>query len=314
MSCQVFHSLAELPRPFGPCALTVGNFDGVHVGHRALIRRTVEMARQNGWRAAGLTFHPHPTCVVAPDKSPPLLSTIEQRTALMCELGLDAVVVLPFTPQVAALSGDEFASSIILGELGARLVVVGDNFRFGKKAAGTAETLRRQVATDVVPAVTCRGRVVSSTEVRQAVLAGKVTLAWRMLDRPFSLEGNVVPGAGVGSRQTVPTLNLGPSAEVMPARGVYVTRTGAGATWESVTNVGYRPTFNGHHLTIETFLLSPLQGEDPRRIEVEFLYRLRDERRFDSPEALKQQILRDVRRAQSFHRLAGRILGADAII
>jgi len=312
--CLTFNSLSELPRPFGPCAITVGNFDGVHAGHRALIRRTVEVALENGWRAAALTFHPHPTKIVAPQKSPPLLSTVEERAALMCGLGLDAVVVLPFNKDVAWLSADDFVRTILLEELGARAILVGDNFRFGRNAAGNTATLSKLVATEIVNAVHCRGQVVSSSAVRHAVREGRVTRAWRMLQRPFSLKGEVVSGAGIGSRQTVPTLNLNPSGEVLPARGVYVTRTHdaeRGRTWDSVTNVGYRPTFGGENLTVETFLLGPLDGESPRRIRVEFLYRLRDERKFDDAGALKQQILRDVGRARKFHR---RILRAGAII
>ena len=302
MSCQIFRSLAELPRPFGPSVVTVGNFDGVHAGHRALIRRTVELARQNGWHAVALTFHPHPTKVVAPAKAPPLLSTIEERSALMCSLGLDAVVALPFTPEIAAFPPGDFAKTILIEELNAKIVVVGDNFRFGRKAAGNTTLLRTMVTTEIIPAVHCRGRIVSSTAVRQAIRDGRVTLAWRMLERPFSLDGDVVSGAGIGAKQTVPTLNLNPSAEVIPARGVYVTRTHNGRTWDSITNVGLRPTFDGRDLTIETFLLDELRGEAPPRITVEFLYRLRDERKFESAEALKQQILRDVARARKFHR------------
>jgi riboflavin kinase/FMN adenylyltransferase len=318
MSCRRFDSLEQLPRPFGPSVVTIGNFDGVHVGHRALIRRTAGIAHQSGWRAVALTFHPHPTCVVAPHKAPPLLTTIDQRTGIMCDLGLDAVVVLPFTPAIAGLTAEQFVRGILVDALGAAAVVVGDNFRFGHKAQGHVDTLAALGAelgfqTEIVQAVRCRGRVVSSTEVRQSVQRGDVGLAWRMLQRPYPLQGEIVSGAGVGAKKTVPTLNLSPDAQVLPARGVYVTRThdSAGRAWPSVTNVGYRPTFGGEHLTIETFLLSALEGESPRHIRVEFLHRLRDERRFDTPEDLKRQILRDAARAREFHRRAARILAPE---
>ncbi|HZU25094.1 MAG TPA: bifunctional riboflavin kinase/FAD synthetase [Bryobacteraceae bacterium] len=317
MSCRRFDSLGELPRPFGPCVVTIGNFDGVHAGHRALIRRTIDLAREGACRAVALTFHPHPTCVVAPQKAPPLLSTIDQRTRMMCHLGLDAVVVLPFTAEIARLTAEEFVRLILVDALGASAVVVGDNFRFGRGAQGHVDTLSAMGAelgfrTEIAAAVRCRGRVVSSTEVRQSVQRGDVAFAWRMLQRPYALEGEVVSGAGVGAKKTVPTLNLSAEAEVLPARGVYITRThdSAGRVWPSVTNVGYRPTFGGEHLTIETFLLSALEGDAPRRIRVEFLHRLRDEKKFESPEDLKRQILRDAARAQEFHGRAARMLQA----
>jgi riboflavin kinase/FMN adenylyltransferase len=161
-----------------------------------------------------------------------------------------------------------------------------------------------------VPAVTCRGRIVSSSAVRELLGEGRVSLAARLLLRPYSVEGEVVRGRGVGSKQTVPTLNLATAAEVVPAGGVYVTRTrdlDEPREWTSVTNIGYRPTFGASdQLTIETFLLDPLEGETPRRIRVEFLRRLREERKFDTPEALRAQILKDVRAAvQYFRRVRG---------
>src|SRR5579884_1536881 len=305
-------SVSELPRPFGPCAVTIGNFDGVHAGHRRLIERTVEVARSNSWRAVALTFDPHPTCVLAPDRSPRLLTTLARRAELIRARGVDTVVTLPFTRETASLAPEEFARRILVDALGARAVIVGDNFRFGRGAAGHADTLQKLGAelgftVHVIAAVRCRGRVVSSTEVRESIRNGNMTRAWRMLQRPFDLQGDVVRGAGIGSKQTAPTLNLRPTADALPAPGVYVTRTHepeTGRGWDSVTNVGYRPTFGGGELTIETFLLDPLEGETPRQIRVEFLYRLRDERKFENPEALKQQILRDVARARKFHRRA----------
>ncbi|MGH9661638.1 MAG: riboflavin kinase, partial [Bryobacteraceae bacterium] len=165
---------------------------------------------------------------------------------------------------------------------------------------------------EVVPAVSLRGQAVSSSAIRKAVESGAVARAGRMLERPYALEGPVVPGHGVGAKQTVPTLNLEPESELLPATGVYVTRTTdltAVRAWPSVTNVGYRPTFGGRELSIETFLFSGLDGDPPARIRVEFLHRLRDERRFESAGELKAQILRDARRAQTYHRRAARWVG-----
>jgi len=307
---RVYRSLAEVPADFGPCAITIGNFDGVHAGHRRILRRLNDLARAHGWKPSVLTFDPHPTRVVAPERAPQLMTLPERRVALMAEEGVEQVLILPFDRQVALLSPDQFVRNLLVERLGARAVLVGDNFRFGHRQAGTVATLRQLGAelgfeTEIVPAVSCRGQVVSSSGIRRMIATGRVALAARLLERPYSLEGEVESGRGVGSRETVPTLNLATSAALIPAPGVYLTRTRDLETsrlWNSITNVGYRPTFGeSTQLSIETFVLDPL-GDSPRRIAVEFLERVRDERKFESPEALKAQILKDVAVAQRYFR------------
>ncbi len=310
---MIYRSLAEVPDDFGPCAISIGNFDGVHVGHREILRRVVEIARAEGWKAAALTFDPHPTKLVAPERAPRLLTTLDQRARLMLEQGIDQTLILPFTPEIARLAPEEFVRTILVNRLKTRAALVGANFHFGHKAAGTAETLEELGAqfsfeTEIVQPVVCRGRIVSSSEVRRLIWAGQVSQACRMLGRPYALEGAVVRGHGVGAKQTVPTLNLDTQAEVLPKIGVYITRTRdrlGSREWPSITNIGHRPTFNGHQLTIETYLLSALAGPPPEEIGVEFLRWVRDERKFESPEALKAQILRDVTRAQVYFRRLG---------
>jgi len=307
---RIYRSLADLRADFGPCAITIGNFDGVHIGHREIMRRVAGLAREHGWKSAVLTFDPHPTRLVAPARAPRLLTTPEQRARLILELGIHEVMILPFTPEIAALNPEEFVREILRDKLNARAVLVGDNFRFGNRAAGDAASLQELgrkygFSTEIIHAVVWRGRIISSSAIRQAIEAGQVSLACRMLGRPYRLEGKVVPGAGIGSKQTVPTLNLETASEVLPKTGVYITRThaaGSSREWPSITNVGYRPTFNGHGLTIETFLLSALDGEAPQEISVEFLRWVRDERKFPAPEALKSQILHDVARANAYFR------------
>lgn len=308
---KIYRSLSEVPPDFGPSALTIGNFDGVHFGHRRILRRVVEIAKEHGWRPSVLTFDPHPTRVVAPARTPLLLNSPAQRAALMREEGIEQVLILPFTPELAQLTPEEFAQRLLVDTLGARAVLVGDNFRFGHRQAGTVAVLtelgaRLGFATEIVPAVRLRGRMVSSSGVRELIRAGDVALADRFLTHPYAIEGNVVSGRGVGSKQTVPTLNLQTAAEVIPASGVYITRTYDSASarrWNSITNIGYRPTFGASdELSIETFLLDPLAGATPERIHLEFLRRVRAERKFDSPEALREQILRDVRVAQTYFR------------
>ncbi|HTW63635.1 MAG TPA: bifunctional riboflavin kinase/FAD synthetase [Bryobacteraceae bacterium] len=307
---MIYRSLPVTPGDFGPCAITIGNFDGVHAGHRKILRRVVALAREEGWKAAALTFDPHPAKLLAPAKAPRLLTTLKERARMMLEQGIDEILILPFTRDVAALSPDDFARKILADKLGARAVLVGSNFRFGRGASGDASMLEQlgehySFETDVLPPVVWRKRMISSSEIRRLIEAGEVSTACRMLCRPHRLEGVVVHGEGVGAKQTVPTLNLDTTAEVVPKDGVYVTRThevNGTREWPSITNVGYRPTFDGQHRTIETYLLSPLEGAPPAEIAVEFLRRVRDERKFESPEALKAQILRDVGRAQAYFR------------
>jgi riboflavin kinase/FMN adenylyltransferase len=316
---RVYRSLDEVPAGFGPCALTIGNFDGVHFGHRRILRRVAALAAARGWKSAVLTFDPHPTRVVAPERTPVLLTSPAQRAELMRQEGIEEVLILPFTAEVARLSPEDFARQLLVDRLGVRAVLVGDNFRFGHRHSGNVGLLAELgrclgFETDIVPAVAWRGRPVSSSGIRGLLAAGRVSLAARHLQHPYSLEGAVVEGRGVGSKQTVPTLNLAPDAGLVPASGVYVTRAldpAGGRQWDAITNVGYRPTFGeSDQLSIETFLLDPITGDKPGRIRLEFLWRVREERKFESPAALKEQILRDVRVARNYFRRARAWIGA----
>jgi len=307
---MIYRSLVETPDDFGPCVITIGNFDGVHRGHRQILRRVAALAREEACKSAVLTFDPHPAQLVTPASAPRLLTTLEQRTRMILEQGIDQVLILPFTRQIAALEPEDFVREILVDKLKARAVLVGANFHFGKRAAGDAGVLeelgdRFSFEAEIVQPVVWRGRVISSTEIRRSVEAGDVSAACRMLGGPYVLRGVVVPGEGRGSKQTVPTLNLDTAAEVLPKNGVYITRTRDRAgdrQWPSITNIGYRPTFDGHTRSIETYLLSPLEGTPPSEIVVEFLRWIREERKFENAEALKAQILRDVNRAQTYFR------------
>ena len=315
---RIFHSPAEVPQGFGPSVITIGNFDGVHIGHRQIMRRVAALARERGAIPAVLTFDPHPARVLAPDRAPKLLMTIDQRLRAMEAEGIEAVLLIPFSLEFAKLTPEEFVDQVLMTVLKARVVLVGEDFRFGYKQAGNIDTLRVLGAPagfelEAVSGIARRGERVSSTAIRKLVVEGRVSRACRLLGAPFALEGGVVRGHGIGSKQTVPTLNLAPLNEVLPKTGVYVTRTrdpGGDRKWNSITNVGYRPTFEGEGLTIETFLLDEFGGAPPARIEVSFLAWVRDERKFETPEALKAQILRDVGAATRLHRrLAARGVG-----
>ncbi len=308
---RVFRSLDAVPADFGPSALTIGNFDGVHVGHRAILRRVKEVAAARGLKPSVLTFDPHPSKVVNPARAPRLMTTPEQRCALMREEGIEQVFILPFNLAVAQLTPEQFVERVLVEKLGVRAVLVGHDFCFAYKQSGNVRVLRELGAkygftTEEVKAVMLRGHLVSSTSLRVLIETGRLAQAARLLGRPYGLEGEVVAGRGVGSKQTVPTLNLATQTEVLPATGVYVTATRdleGGRIWPSVTNVGHRPTFGeGQEISIETFLLELLAGATPRRIRVDFLRRVREERQFPDAQALKQQILRDAGRAQTYFR------------
>jgi riboflavin kinase/FMN adenylyltransferase len=307
---QIFHSFAELEAEPRPCVLTIGNFDGVHQGHRQIMRKVVELGQNRQLTPSVLTFHPHPARVVAPARAPRLLSPPEERFELIRQTGIEQIFVLPFDKRFSELSAHDFVKQVLVEGLNAKAILVGANFRFGNRAAGNTDLLQELgesygFLVGVVEGVCVRGRVVSSTEVRRLLEEGAVSMACRLLGRPYAVDGAVVRGHGVGSKQTVPTLNLDTKAELLPANGVYITRTtdlDSGEEFPSITNVGMRPTFNGDRLTVETYLLAPLDGPTPSEIRVAFLRRVREEKKFDSAESLKVQILKDVNRAQVYFR------------
>jgi riboflavin kinase/FMN adenylyltransferase len=311
---RIFRSPDVVPAAFGPSVVTIGNFDGVHCGHRQIMRRVASIARERGLTPTVLTFDPHPARVLAPDRAPRLLMTIGQRLEAMEAEGIEAVLLLPFSLDFARLTPAEFVTRILVETLHSRSVLVGEDFRFGYKQSGDIQTLRelgRELGNaagfdiESVTAVSQRGERISSSAIRKLVTEGGVSRACRMLGAPFALEGEVVRGQGIGSKQTVPTLNLAPDNEVLPKNGVYVTRTrdlDGGRRWPSITNVGYRPTFEGQSLTVETFLLEPLEDPTPVRIEVQFLAFVREERKFESPAELRIQILKDAGVATRLHR------------
>lgn len=291
-------------------ALAIGNFDGVHLGHRALLDRTIAYARDNGLKSGVLTFNPHPTVVVAPQRVPLLLMSFDERLYRLREAGVDDIEVLHFTEDIARLDPRGFVSQILVDRLHAKAVFVGQNFRFGARKAGTPEVLTslgREFGfeSQFLPPVRFRNEIVSSTAIRNHLQAGRINRANHLLDRCFSLSGPVASGHGIGSRQTVPTLNLRPPAQQLIPRGVFISETIdtiTGRRWQSITNAGTRPTFAGEELTVETYLLSPFTPPDPTEIVVDFRHFVRPERKFPDASALRDQILRDVARAKTYWR------------
>jgi len=288
--------------------LAIGSFDGIHLGHQAILRSVVARARDLNAVPTALTFDPSPRAVLRPETAPSQISTIAQRIAGFRALGLEAAVVLPFTLELSRLTPEEFVQQILLRSLRTRALFVGEDFRFGHKQAGDVNLLRRLGAEHgfevvVLPPVICRGEVVSSTLIRKEIVDGNVSRAARLLGRQFVLAGEVVSGTGTGRRFTFPTLNLAPEQSLLPLRGVYITRTcleGENFSRRSVTNIGMRPTFNGSALSIETHLLDEQLSHASKRIEVRFWERLRDEKKFSGPEELRAQIACDITNADKF--------------
>jgi riboflavin kinase/FMN adenylyltransferase len=307
---DVFPGHLAMSRPLRQPAVAIGNFDGVHLGHQRLLAAARAAAGASG-ESAVLTFEPHPVRVLAPQLAPPLLVTPARKLELIAAQGIDACVVEPFTAELAASSPAWFVEELLVRGLGARHIVVGYDFTYGQKRAGTVDSLRaagRQHGFDVevVNAVAVDGLVASSTKVREFVLEGNVAGAAMLLGRPFDVDGKVVRGAGRGRTIGVPTANVVIDGELLPRPGVYAARvqrlgagTGAGAAdgawYDAAVNLGTNPTFvAGGALSLEAHLLDFDADLYDSRLRVAFVARLRDERRFTAIDELVAQIRRDI--------------------
>lgn len=313
---KIFRHLEELPADLGGTVVSVGNFDGVHRAHQHVLREVVRRARELDAVSLAVTFDPHPTRILQPDAAPPLITPLPIKLRLLAATGLDAVLLLPFTRDLSLLTPRQFAEEILHRKLHAREVHEGFNFRFGCKAKGDVPQLiefGREFGFEVkvYPEMCIRGHSVSSSRVRELVAAeGDVSDARQLLGRPFSIISNPGRGRGYGAKYTVPTINLSRYGELAPRNGVYITRTRvAEECFDSVTNVGNRPTFGTESFAIETHLLNfhPLELTPETEVELFFLRRLRAEIKFPSVEELRAQIAADVRHARRyFHLLSAR--------
>ena len=308
---QLFRSLAEIPSNFGPAVLTVGNFDGVHRAHRALIEAICARARELNVRAVLVIFDPHPERILRPHGGPPLITPLPSKLEILSQTQLDAVVVIPFTRDLSLMPAFEFAEDVLSNTLHAVEVHEGFNFHFGHKAEGNVERLcefGRKLGFTVVTHEPVRWGelVISSSNVRAVVLGGKVEAARHLLGRVFSIDCEPGRGRGYGTRYTVPTINLARYDELTPAIGVYITDLQInGEVFQSVTNVGNRPTFGADSFAIESYILNfhPIDLPYDKPVRLRFLHRLRDEKKFSDVAALKEQIGKDVARAQRYFRL-----------
>lgn len=301
-----------------PSTVTIGVFDGLHLGHQSIMRAVVECADRNGTTPTVVTFDPHPRSILYPESAPPLLQTFEQRMEGMAFLGIRQVLAIPFNREIAALSAEEFVQHFLVECLEARAIYLGRGFAFGRKRSGNIGVLRELSSrfgfvADEVGEVELRGKRISSTATRNALQRGRVNLARRMLGRPYGLEGVVIEGRRLGgSVLRFPTANIEPRSRVLPDRGVYVTATLVDGTWyRSVTNIGVRPTVaDDARLVVETHILDFDRSLYDVPIRVRFLHRLRGERKFASVDELREQVGRDVGRARRYfaHQLVQRNL------
>jgi riboflavin kinase / FMN adenylyltransferase len=303
---KIFHGTenANISRP---TVLTLGVFDGLHLGHQKIMRTVVDRAVKIGALPTAITFDPHPRAVLYPENAPPLLQTLDQRLAAFEFLGIEQAIVIRFSREFASQDAEIFLRNTISERLQAKEVFLGKGFEFGKDRGGNIELLRK-VGTelgffaDEVPEVRLRGRRISSSRVREALFDGKINIARRMLGRPYGVEGQIEHGSSRGHEIGFPTANLKPQNRVIPKMGVYVTASLINDVWRrSITNIGVRPTFeNDVEPSIETFVFDfdgNLYGDVLR---VRFLHRLRDEKKFSGIDELKTQIAKDANRAISF--------------
>ena len=308
---RIFHG-TENANIQKPTVLTLGVFDGLHLGHQRIMQTVVERAKTANAHATAITFDPHPRAVLHPESAPPLLQTLDQRLANFEVLGIEQAIVIPFTQEFASNPAEDFLHDIVHDRLHAIEVYLGKGFAFGRGRGGNIELLRRMSEelgffADEVPEVCVRGRRVSSSLIRALLSEGRVNLARRMLGRPYGVEGVIIRGNQRGRTIGFPTANLKPHNRVVPKNGVYATATLVDGTWRrSITNVGVRPTFDdGSDVSIESYIFDfdgDLYGDVLR---VRFLHRIRDERKFSGIDELKAQIQKDTARALNYFRHPG---------
>ncbi len=305
----VYRRLEDVPAQ--PTVLSIGNFDGVHIGHQQVLSEVVKQARMRGWRAMAMVFEPHPTRILRPESAPKLITPLTKKIALFEKCGLDSVLILPFTHDLSLRTAEEFAEEILANKIHAQQVHEGENFHFGHEARGSVSRLAElgeKLGFEVrsYPILRAHGEDVSSSNLRRLLGQGKVTRARQLLGRVFSVAAPPGPGRGIGHKFTVPTINLSRYDELIPANGVYITRTRMGAeVFDSVTNVGNRPTFGKDSFAVETHLLNfhPIEVTEEVVVEICFLKWLRPEIKWPDVERLREQIARDVHRARRFFHL-----------
>jgi riboflavin kinase/FMN adenylyltransferase len=282
---------------------TIGNFDGVHIGHKKILSAVKQEAKQQGLSSCVITFHPHPQKVLQ-NIDIPLLVPIRERLKLLEDQGIDVVACYTFTKDIAKISAQDFVTDILVGKLNLKHLIVGPDFSFGRKREGNLSLLNKMGAeygfdTEVVETALYEGEIVSSTSIRNLVREGNLLKARNFLGYNFYIEGQVKEGERRGRQIGFPTANLDTDWDILPKVGVYATLANVNGTkHQSITNIGYRPTFGHNGLLIETHIFDFNEDIYKKRMKVEFVDRVRDEQKFNGPEALVEQIKRDVERVK----------------
>jgi riboflavin kinase/FMN adenylyltransferase len=292
--------LKEITTPFARSVITLGNFDGLHLGHQELIRKVIRRAKETDARSIVVTFRPHPLKILAPEKCPPLISIYEEKIRLFEKLGIDVLVKIPFTLEFAKMTPGDFVKGILCDMLGAKEIFVGFNYRFGRGREGNITTLkalgeRLGFTVREVEQVSLDGEVISSTKIRHLLRDGEVEHAARLLGRTYTITGIVVKGDGRGKDLGFPTANIAPKHSIIPAHGVYAVRLFVrDRFYDGIANIGMRPTFDKNVLTVEVHVFDfneDIYGED---ISLYFIGKIRDEKKFGSAAELIHQIRADV--------------------
>jgi riboflavin kinase / FMN adenylyltransferase len=310
---EVIRGSQNIPESLKGAFVTIGNFDGVHLGHQFIFRRLVEQAHREDRPAVAISFDPHPKMVLHPERRPfYLISTLEEKSRLLANLGIDAFVLIPFSVEYAGTTAEEFVQKILWERLRIRRILIGHDYTFGRGREGNEAFLAeagRGLGFDVeVIEAHCVGdTVISSTKIREALLAGEVRFAATLLGRPYNLGGPVVSGDHRGTQIGFPTANIDPEKELVPARGVYAVRVlRQGKIHDGVLNIGFNPTFAGQKRSIEVYIFDFNKDIYGESLEVLFIDRLRDEVRFESIDELIAQIQRDIEQARQILGTEGR--------
>ncbi len=299
---EVLNGVRCLPRGKRPLFVALGNFDGVHRGHQAIINSTLKKARDYHGFSAAMVFDPHPQVALRPEQGPALLTDIADRAEIMAGLGLDYLIVEPFTAQVSSLSPEQFVRTVLMEKLNVAGVLIGENYSFGKQGSGSCETLvywgnKLGFSVDTVPLLKVGGKSVSSSKIRSMLLSGAVSEAADLLNYYFFRQGRVIRGYGVGKEMVYPTANITASHRLLwPGRGVYLTAVGNidSGLYYGLTNIGSRPTFSDYRTSVETHILDFEGSIYNHQIRLCFLQKLRETRHFCSPERLKDQVSKDI--------------------
>ena len=302
---QVFESL-EIAVKFANPILTIGNYDGLHLGHRRIIERIKLKAREQKGTSMLMTFHPHPLTILKPEKFVGLITPLHVKRRLIEEAGIDVLFIVPFTDEFHLINPELFVDSLLMEKLGIKGLIVGYDFKFGKGGKGNVEYLASKSAEygfffEIQAAITLDGEKVGSNRIRKMIQDGDVRKAAAHLGRPYMIEGTVIKGDGRGRTIGFPTINLKSDFPLIPKRGVYISMVEIdGKKFSAVTNIGYNPTFDGQGLTIETYILDFSQDLYGREIALYFLNRIRDEVKFSSVDELKGRIWKDVETAREY--------------